>query len=351
MSNQTHSLAISTPSVSWLNLVRLSLVLTLAVIALGAYTRLSDAGLGCPDWPGCYGHYTVPLSPSALQKAEFLYPHLDVEPHKAWPEMIHRYFAGTLGLVVFSITYLCLRYRPIPMTLPLMIAAIVVFQALLGMWTVTLKLLPLVVMGHLIGGFSLLSCLWLLYWRLKAVVSTSVSHALTPISLRLLAMISLGVVVIQIMLGGWTSSNYAALMCSSLPVCEGNWSQYLDFRTAFTPVHYGHDSYEFGVLDYGPRLTIHVAHRFGAMLTIAVLGLLALRLRALGYLRPAKMLIGALSVQVLLGMGNVLLSLPLTIAVLHNLGAALLLISVLKCNYLLWPQTLAVSQTRSVTHE
>ncbi|ELV8594422.1 COX15/CtaA family protein [Vibrio fluvialis] len=351
MSNQTHSLAISTPSVSWLNLVRLSLVLTLAVIALGAYTRLSDAGLGCPDWPGCYGHYTVPLSPSALQKAEFLYPHLDVEPHKAWPEMIHRYFAGTLGLVVFSITYLCLRYRPIPMTLPLMIAAIVVFQALLGMWTVTLKLLPLVVMGHLIGGFSLLSCLWLLYWRLKAVVSTSVSHALTPISLRLLAMISLGVVVIQIMLGGWTSSNYAALMCSSLPVCEGNWSQYLDFRTAFTPVHYGHDSYEFGVLDYGPRLTIHVAHRFGAMLTIAVLGLLALRLRALGYLRPAKMLLGALSVQVLLGMGNVLLSLPLTIAVLHNLGAALLLISVLKCNYLLWPQTLAVSQTRSVTHE
>ncbi|ELV8696163.1 COX15/CtaA family protein [Vibrio fluvialis] len=351
MSNQTHSLAISTPSVSWLNLVRLSLVLTLAVIALGAYTRLSDAGLGCPDWPGCYGHYTVPLSPSALQKAEFLYPHLDVEPHKAWPEMIHRYFAGTLGLVVFSITYLCLRYRPIPMTLPLMIAAIVVFQALLGMWTVTLKLLPLVVMGHLIGGFSLLSCLWLLYWRLKAVVSTSVLHSLAPISLRLLAMISLGVVVIQIMLGGWTSSNYAALMCSSLPVCEGNWSQYLDFRTAFTPVHYGHDSYEFGVLDYGPRLTIHVAHRFGAMLTIAVLGLLALRLRALGYLRPAKMLIGALSVQVLLGMGNVLLSLPLTIAVLHNLGAALLLISVLKCNYLLWPQTLAVSQTRSVTHE
>ncbi|MBY7969816.1 COX15/CtaA family protein [Vibrio fluvialis] len=351
MSNQTHSLAISTPSVSWLNLVRLSLVLTLAVIALGAYTRLSDAGLGCPDWPGCYGHYTVPLSPSALQKAEFLYPNLDVEPHKAWPEMIHRYFAGTLGLVVFSITYLCLRYRPIPMTLPLMIAAIVVFQALLGMWTVTLKLLPLVVMGHLIGGFSLLSCLWLLYWRLKAVVSTSVLHSLAPISLRLLAMISLGVVVIQIMLGGWTSSNYAALMCSSLPVCEGNWSQYLDFRTAFTPVHYGHDSYEFGVLDYGPRLTIHVAHRFGAMLTIAVLGLLALRLRALGYLRPAKMLIGALSVQVLLGMGNVLLSLPLTIAVLHNLGAALLLISVLKCNYLLWPQTLAVSQTRSVTHE
>ncbi len=154
MSNQTHSLAISTPSVSWLNLVRLSLVLTLAVIALGAYTRLSDAGLGCPDWPGCYGHYTVPLSPSALQKAEFLYPHLDVEPHKAWPEMIHRYFAGTLGLVVFSITYLCLRYRPIPMTLPLMIAAIVLFQALLGMWTVTLKLLPLVVMGHLIGGFQ-----------------------------------------------------------------------------------------------------------------------------------------------------------------------------------------------------
>ncbi|TRN24773.1 COX15/CtaA family protein [Vibrio furnissii] len=349
MSNHTHSLAASTPSVSWLHLVRFSLVLTLAVTALGAYTRLADAGLGCPDWPGCYGHYTVPLSPSALQKAEFLYPHLDVEPHKAWPEMIHRYFAGTLGLVVFSITYLCLRYRPVPMTLPLVIAAIVVFQALLGMWTVTLKLLPLVVMGHLIGGFSLLSGLWLLYWRLQAATPRAPSFA--PLNLRVLAMLSLGVVVGQIMLGGWTSSNYAALMCSRLPICEGNWPQYLDFRTAFTPVHLGHDSYEFGVLDYGARLTIHVAHRVGAMVTIAVLGLLAWRLRALGYLQPAKMVLGALSVQVLLGVGNVLLSLPLTIAVLHNLGAALLLIAVLKCNDLLWPQTLAVSQTRSVSHE
>lgn len=348
MANQQQDIRVTSLATGWLNLMRLSLILTLAVIALGAYTRLSDAGLGCPDWPGCYGHYTVPLTNSALQKAELLYPHLDVEPHKAWPEMIHRYFAGALGLVVFAITYLCLRYRPVPMTLPLLIAAIVVFQALLGMWTVTLKLLPLVVMGHLIGGFSLLCTLWLLYWQLNSAQPITPPGAPVSPGLRLLAMLSMSVVILQIMLGGWTSSNYAALMCSSLPVCEGNWRQYLDFHTAFTPVHFGHDSYEFGVLDYGSRLTIHVAHRFGAMLTLVVVSLTAVQLRRAGYFHAARMVMAALVVQIGLGIANVLFSLPLTVAVLHNLGAALLLVTMLKCNYLLWSQRNRVSQIRSV---
>jgi cytochrome c oxidase assembly protein subunit 15 len=351
-----------------IRLVKFALLLTLTVIALGAYTRLSDAGLGCPDWPGCYGHFTVPQSSQALEKAELLYPHLDVEPHKAWPEMIHRYFAGTLGLVVFLITFLCIKTRPVAITLPLMIAAVVIFQALLGMWTVTMMLLPIVVMGHLLGGFTLLASLWLLLWQLQRTSApqnsefTSTSALAFSSNLKLGAVLTMAVVVGQIMLGGWTSSNYAALMCSSLPICEGNWLSYLDFKTAFTLIHHGHDSYEFGVLEYGPRLTIHVSHRFGAILTILVVSALAFRLWKVGLLSLSKMLLGALLVQVVLGVSNVVFNLPLTIAVMHNLGAALLMIAVLKCNYQLW-SSLPVSQaiidakanskvtTRSVSHE
>ncbi len=337
-------------------LVKIALILTLTVIALGAYTRLSDAGLGCPDWPGCYGHFTVPQSSSALEKAELLYPHLDVEPHKAWPEMIHRYFAGTLGLVVFSITFLCLKYRPVAMTLPLVIAAVVIFQALLGMWTVTMKLLPLVVMGHLLGGFGLLSCLWLLLWQLQQKSEAIFKAGTVPITMKLIAFVALLVVLVQIILGGWTSSNYAALMCNSLPICEGNWLSYLDFKTAFTLIHHGHDSYEFGVLDYGPRLTIHVSHRLGAIATILAVSLLSYRLWKSGLYSLTKMLLGALSVQIVLGISNVVFSLPLGIAVLHNLGAALLMVSVLKCNYQLWvvaarQPSPARSGVRSVSHE
>ncbi len=325
-------------------LIKLALVLTLTVIALGAYTRLSDAGLGCPDWPGCYGHFTVPQSSSALEKAELLYPHLDVEPHKAWPEMIHRYFAGTLGMVVFLITFLCIKTRSVPTALPLTISAVVIFQALLGMWTVTMMLLPIVVMAHLLGGFTLLSCLWLLLWQLQSN-SASQRQARLPSSIKLGAAATLLIVIVQIMLGGWTSSNYAALMCSSLPICEGNWASYLDFKTAFTLIHQGHDTYEFGVLEYGPRLTIHVSHRFGAIVTVFAVSLLAFRLRKQEMFSLAKMLLGALSVQVLLGISNVVFNLPLTIAVLHNLGAALLMIAVLKCNYLLWRHPLPVSSS------
>lgn len=343
-------------------LVKLALVLTLTVIALGAYTRLSDAGLGCPDWPGCYGHFTVPQSSAALEKAEFLYPHLDVEPHKAWPEMIHRYFAGSLGMVVFLITFLCLKSRAVSIVLPLMISGVVIFQALLGMWTVTLMLLPIVVMGHLLGGFTLLSCLWLLLWQLQST-QMPIAHNKSSNVLKASAFFVMVVVIFQIMLGGWTSSNYAALMCSSLPICEGDWSSYLDFKTAFTLIHHGHDTYEFGVLEYGPRLTIHISHRFGAIFAILAVSLLAFQLWRKEMFSLTKMLLGALSVQVLLGISNVVFNLPLTIAVLHNLGAALLMIAVLKCNYLLWRNpsealqsspTITVNQgltTRSVSHE
>ncbi len=147
-------------------LVRLSLVLTFIVIMLGAYTRLADAGLGCPDWPGCYGHFAVPTDGKDILRANILYPGLTVEADKAWLEMIHRYFAGTLGVLVFAIAFVAAKQKRIPITFAVGMCSLIVFQALLGMWTVTLKLMPAVVMGHLLGGFMLFCVLFILYWKL-----------------------------------------------------------------------------------------------------------------------------------------------------------------------------------------
>ncbi len=146
-----------------INLVRVSLVFTVIVIAMGAYTRLADAGLGCPDWPGCYGQLTVPSSKVAVEVANTLYPERAVEPYKAWLEMIHRYLAGGLGLMVFAITTIGLskKRRELGIALPISLSLVIVFQAALGMWTVTLKLMPIVVMGHLLGGFTMFSLLFL----------------------------------------------------------------------------------------------------------------------------------------------------------------------------------------------
>ncbi|MFL7053764.1 heme A synthase, partial [Vibrio cyclitrophicus] len=147
-------------------IMRVTIFLTLTVIVLGAYTRLSDAGLGCPDWPGCYGKITVPSDVLAVTEANLQFPERALEADKAWIEMIHRYFAGTLGLLIFVVVAWCIKKNITTAGLPLLISATVIFQALLGMWTVTLKLMPVVVMAHLMGGFTLLSLLCLLYCRL-----------------------------------------------------------------------------------------------------------------------------------------------------------------------------------------
>lgn len=336
-----------------ITLLRASLLLTLMVILLGAYTRLADAGLGCPDWPGCYGHLTVPNESHELAKANALYPELTVEADKAWLEMIHRYFAGCLGLLVFAIAYLGLKHRALSVGLSLALPAVIVFQALLGMWTVTMKLMPIVVMGHLLGGFTLFSLLCLSYWH---VTRYPLAHRLADISvsrgLRWLAGITALIVVAQVALGGWTSSNYAALMCTSLPICEGNWTQYLDFETAFELIQPKSESYEFGTLDYGARMTIHVTHRFGAMLVMLfVLALVFVlkRYRNTEFTRCAHWLLGLLVLQIALGVSNVLLSLPLAIAVAHNLGAALLLIATLRANYLLSQVRLPTKATQRIS--
>ncbi|CAH0528946.1 COX15/CtaA family protein [Vibrio hippocampi] len=347
-------------------LLKISLIMTLIVIALGAYTRLADAGLGCPDWPGCYGQLTVPNSQLDIELANARFPERAVEQSKAWLEMVHRYFAGTLGLLVFAISWLGIKVhgKQLGKILPVSLSLVIVFQAALGMWTVTLKLMPIIVMAHLLGGFTLFSLLFLTLLRLRpqptyyrpvprfpnirpnslqqfkptlirgcnmAVNTRVASKRLKAISLLVLVM-----TVVQIMLGGWTSSNYAAVVCSTLPICEGNWPAYLNFSEAFNPIQRGFDNYEFGVLDYSARMTIHVTHRVGAML-VTVAGLILImalfkhpnqRVRRLG-----RNLFVMLSLQIALGISNVVFHLPLLIAVLHNLGGALLLLVLIHINY------------------
>ncbi|CAM3930126.1 COX15/CtaA family protein [Rheinheimera salexigens] len=308
-------------------LASFAIILTLGVITLGAYTRLTDAGLGCPDWPGCYGFLKVPQQDHHIAQAMQAFPERPVHAEKAWNEMIHRYFAASLGLLIAFI-FITSWWRSTeprrPKLLPSLLLMLVVFQAALGMWTVTLNLLPLVVMGHLLGGFCLLS-LAALYWlqqqpRLPAQPEL--------VGLKPLASIAVIILIGQIALGGWTAANYAALACIELPVCEAGWWQRMDFAAAFD-LHLGHDDYEYGVMSAEARQTVHVLHRFGALITFSVVALFLWqlwqravqpRMRKLTIL-AAVLLLGQFS----LGLMNVVLHLPLVNAVAHNVVAANLL--------------------------
>lgn len=311
-------------------------LLAFAVILLGAYTRLADAGLGCPDWPGCYGHLTVPASEEHVVEKHYL-EQRPLEPHKGWKEMVHRYFAGTLGLCILAIaawSWMRRRGDPSqPVWLPTLLLGLVIFQALLGMWTVTLLLKPLVVMGHLLGGFATFGLLVLLALR------TGRPRALTATGRwRAAGIAGLLILVAQIALGGWTSSNYAALSCLDFPTCQGSWTPEMDFDEAFVMWRGLGVNYEFGVLEHPARTAIHVTHRIGALVTFLYLGWLVV-----GILRSDAALLGAaglvgglLLTQVALGIGNVLLHLPLGVATAHNGVAALLLGSLIYLNYRLW---------------
>lgn len=315
-------------------LVLAAILLAVVVIVLGAFTRLTDAGLGCPDWPGCYGHLTVPQGEELIKAAEEAFPERPFEANKAWYEMIHRYFAGSLGLLILAIFIVSLVKRSYnePLKLPFFLLCLVTFQAALGMWTVTLNLLPVVVMGHLLGGFSVLACLFLLRQRLQGERIPGGDQRI--IGFAKYAALGLIIVVCQIALGGWVSANYAALACTEFPLCEGNWYENIDVTGAFSVPEA--ENYEFGAHDYAERMTMHVAHRLGAVITFLYLCWLSLKLyttASSGVIKnQAVLLVLVLGVQVLLGVSNVVFSLPLAVAVLHNaMGAALLLVMVKLC--------------------
>lgn len=323
------------PANYWLKrLAIFSVLLAALVIMLGAYTRLKDAGLGCPDWPGCYGEIAVPQTPQAIQRANLEYPTMPVDVGKAQIEMTHRYFAESLGLaiVIFALVAFATRKKhPLPWWLPSSLVALVIFQGLLGMWTVTMRLLPLAVMGHLLGGFCTLSLLWLgvLYITHKKPLTIRL-----PSYLPSLAFTTLVIVFCQILLGGWTSANYAALICPDFPTCQGQWWPNTHFATAFNFLGgMGLDN-PLAFQDTPGRTTIHLMHRIGALITLLAGMILVMNAwRYLPLRKTITVLALVLILQIGLGISNVMLSLPLPIAVAHNAIGALLLLTLVTLNF------------------
>ena len=313
-------------------LAALATVLALVVVLLGAYTRLTHAGLGCPDWPGCYGFIGVPQTDAQLAHAERHFPEAPVEAQKGWNEMVHRYFAGTLGLAILGLAVHALVRRGRdgqPLRLPLVLLGVVITQAAFGMWTVTLKLWPQVVTAHLLGGFTTLALLFLLSLRLSGALPALG----LPAGLRRLAAAALALVIGQIALGGWVSSNYAAVACVDLPTCHGQWWPAMDFANGFHLTQHIGPNYLGGQLDSDARTAIHMTHRLGALVVTLTLLALAWRLRGEGLGRLAGLLLAVLALQVGLGISNVLFHLPLPVAVAHNGGGALLLLTLVLVNY------------------
>lgn len=302
-------------------------VLALCVIVLGAYVRLSHAGLGCPDWPGCYGKLTWPVEHADVQIANEAFPERPVETHKAWKEMIHRYLAGALVLMVLALNWIAWRSRGPARNQrgkTTALLGLILFQAALGMWTVTLKLKPLIVMAHLLGGMATFALLlWLVY---ESRYTTGYRAGPQLRAVRPLVLSALGVLLIQIALGGWTSANYAALVCPDLPLCQERIWPETNFGEAFTLWRGIGVDYEGGVLDLPSRTAIQVTHRIGAVITFLLLLYTGFRVMRIATVqRMGILLILLVSTQFLLGVLNIVLKLPLANAVAHNGVAALLL--------------------------
>ncbi|MBM2829988.1 MAG: Cytochrome [Gammaproteobacteria bacterium] len=314
-------------STLFVNVTRISVILAFIVVVLGAYVRLSHAGLGCPDWPGCYDKLIVP--DKALH-ADQLYPERPLEHGKAWKEMAHRYAAGTLGLLIAGLAIMAWKRRSIsgqPVIIPLVLALLVIFQALLGMWTVTLLLKPVIVLAHLLGGMTVLS---LLIWLLLKQSSQGQVVDINAARFYPWTILGLCVITIQISLGGWTSANYAALACLDFPTCHGSWWPAMDFVEGFTFWRELGVDYEGGVLAGDARTAIHMSHRIGALITLLVIGTVAIK--AIRNNNKNIALTGLITlivllVQISLGIANVIKLLPLPVAVAHNGVAALLLLS------------------------
>jgi len=336
-------------------------VLAIFVIVLGAFTRLVDAGLGCPDWPGCYGHLLWPNEAHEVAAAEEKFPNAPVEHDKTWPEVVHRYFAGTLGLFILAITIISIRARragserlqkplsqKVPLKLPLFLLALVILQAAFGMWTVTLKLWPKVVTAHLLGGFATLSFLWLLVqrlggyrWRLDTVQLNALRAFKPWLILGLL------IVVCQIALGGWVSSNYAALACPDIPQCLNQWLPPADFKTGFNVWQDIGPNYLGGQLDNHARTAIHLTHRIGAvivLISLLILGIKLLQLKVKAVSQWVYVLWSILFLQILLGVSNIIFALPLWVAVGHNAVGAVLLITMISIIYRVYTAASDVSE-------
>jgi cytochrome c oxidase assembly protein subunit 15 len=358
-----------------------AVLLALCVIVFGSFVRLSNAGLSCPDWPTCYGKATWPTAEHEISAANESFERA-VEVGKAWREQFHRHIAALLGVFVLVLSLLAVRKRPYGMTsvlsaaglvalsipvymgveglyvadhvmavalflaaeailliqalrwsnadaarLSTLILMVIIFQAVLGMWTVIWLVKPIIVMAHLLGGLLTLSLLSWLAW--KTTPGAALVFAEAP-RLRRLLWVGLGLLVLQIALGGWTSANYAALACGTdFPTCLGQWWPAQDYREGFVLWRGIGVDYEGGVLDGPARVAIQMTHRIMALLVAGHLLVVGIRMvRTPGLVFWGSVLLGLLAAQVALGISNIVLGLPLWVATAHNAGAALLLFTV-----------------------
>ena len=323
--------------------VLLTALLALTVIVAGAWVRLTDAGLGCPDWPGCYGQLLVPEESIDIQQANEAFPERPVETGKAWREMIHRYMASTLGLFILGLAAAALmrrRHDPLqPVKVPVALLFLVMFQGMLGMWTVTLLLKPLIVMAHLMGGMTTLGLLVWLAWqtRFPQALTLEGEERSRRRPLTRVAAIGLAALFIQMMLGGWTSTNYAALSCPDFPTCQNQWvPDGADYAEGFVLWRGLGVDYEGGVLEHPARVAIHYTHRLGAIVATGLMVWMVIMLMRHGGAlarRAAQATSLFLLAQITIGIVIIKLALPLSWAVAHNGNAALLLISVISANF------------------
>lgn len=314
-------------------LILLTAVLTFGLIVLGAYVRLSDAGLGCPDWPGCYGHLSPHHAAEQISEAHDAAPNGPVSAAKAWKEMIHRYLATFVGLLIVTIMITAWRKRRHLEQAPwlaTLLVGVVVLQGMFGKWTVTMLLKPAIVTGHLIGGMTTLS---LLVWL--ALRQMRFRPVELPAGMRLAAAVGLLLVACQIVLGGWVSTNYAALACSDLPTCRGAFvPPGMDFADAFHVVRELGHTEDGALLSIDALTAIHWTHRVGAIVVLTYVSTFAFSLLRVPELRRlALVLLAAVSTQFCLGLANVWFSLPLPVAAAHNAGAALLLVLFVIVNF------------------
>ncbi len=307
-----------------------ALVMAFIVVTLGALTRLLDAGLGCPDWPGCYGQLTPPSSEQLTGNI--------IDEGKAWMEMIHRYLASALGLTILIVAVKIEIDKSVNNKvrwLSRSLFLLVVVQGIFGMLTVVMKLLPQVVTLHLMGGMLILASLFVLILKLQSTRSVATSGNLRPLALTVLILLSC-----QITLGGWTSSNYAGLACPDFPTCQNQWLPDLALADSFNITEMSDRNYEGGLLNAQSKLTIQVVHRFVALVFLLSVLVLFLHLWKTPYLRnQATLLLGLTFLQLGLGIANAVLMLPLPLALAHNTGAVLLLLSVVYINFILFPKS------------
>ena len=305
------------------------------VIALGAWTRLVDAGLGCPDWPGCYGFVVFPINEAEIAIAESRYPTFPYDINKAIPEVVHRYFAAALGLLAIFLVYLSFR-KTNDKSIQGWSCFLLIFiclQGTFGYLTVSLKLLPIIVTIHLFGGFTTLLLLYFIYLKSR---NFEIFNQINISNLKVISGIALAVLIFQIFLGVWTSTNYASLACADFPTCQGSYLPDMDFKNGFNLNQEVGPNYLYGLLDNPARVAIHYSHRISALLVTFIFLILMSRLWFSEAAPLASTLGILLLTQITLGIINVVYVLPLYVAIAHNLVAACLLLATFTVSYLAW---------------